>query len=54
MTFLVIPLVMFAALVVGFFVGRRRGWVAGIASGAGVLAAGALGYMALLGLSLPM
>jgi hypothetical protein len=54
MTLLVIPLVIFVALIAGILVGRRRGWVAGIASGAGVLAAGALGYMALLGLSLPM
>ena len=54
MTFLVTPLVIFVALCVGVWVGRRRGAVFGIASGAGVLAAGALAYVALLALALPM
>ena len=54
MTLLVTPLVIFVALVVGVAVGLRRGPVVGIASGAGVLAAGALAYVALLALSLPM
>jgi hypothetical protein len=54
MTLLVTPLVIYVALGVGAWVGRRRGPVAGIASGFGVLAAGALGYLALLALALPM
>jgi hypothetical protein len=54
MTYLVTLVVILAALGVGVSVGRHRGLVAGIASGAGVLAAGALGYFALLGLALPM
>jgi len=54
MTLLVTPLVIFAALGIGVWVGRRRGPLVGIASGAGVLAAGALGYIALLALALPM
>jgi hypothetical protein len=54
MTLLVTHLVTLVALGVGVAVGRRRGPVAGIASGAGVLGAGALGYFALLALALPM
>jgi hypothetical protein len=46
--------VIFVALVVGVLVGSRRGAVVGIASGVGVLAAGAFGYFALLALALPM
>jgi hypothetical protein len=53
MTLLVTLLVIFVALGVGVSVGHRRGPVVGIASGAGVLAAGALGYFALLALALP-
>jgi hypothetical protein len=54
MTFLVTPLVIFVALVVGVAVGLRRGLMVGIASGAGILVAGALAYVALLALALPM
>ena len=54
MTLYVALFMVFVALGVGVWVGRRRGPVVGIASGAGVLAAGALGYFALLALSLPM
>ena len=54
MTFLIAPLVIVAALAVGVSVSRRRGPGVGIASGAGVLADGALGYVALLALALPM
>jgi hypothetical protein len=54
MTILVALFVTFAALAVGVAVGLRRGPVDGIASGAGVFAAGALGYFALLAVSLPM
>jgi hypothetical protein len=54
MTFLVALVAIVVALAVGISVGRRRGLLAGIASGAGVLAAGALGYFTLLALSLPM
>ena len=54
MTFYVTLLVILVALGVGVWVGRRRGPVVAIASGAGVLAVGALGYFALLVLSLPM
>jgi hypothetical protein len=54
MTLLVTLLGIFVALGAGVSVGRRRGLVVGIASGAGVLAAGALGYFVLLGLALPM
>jgi hypothetical protein len=54
MTLLVTPLVIFVALGVGVLVGRRRGLVVGIASGAGVVAAGALAYIALVALTLPM
>ena len=53
MTMLVTPPVVVAALVVGVWVGLRRGPVLGIASGVGVLAAGVLGYFALLALVLP-
>jgi hypothetical protein len=54
MTLLVTPLVIFVALVVGVAVGRRRGPLVGFASGTGVLAAGALAYVGLLALALPM
>jgi hypothetical protein len=54
MTLIVTVLVAFAALGVGATVGLRRGPAAGAAAGAGVLAAGALGYLALLALALPM
>ncbi len=54
MTLLVALFVTFVALVVGLAVGLRRGPLVGMASGAGVLAAGALGYFALLALALPM
>ncbi len=54
MTRIVALLVILAALGVAILVGRRRGPVVGIASGAGVLAAGAVGYFALLALVLPM
>jgi hypothetical protein len=54
MTLLVTLLVLIVALSVGVSLGRRRGPVVGIASGAGVVAAGALGYFALLELALPM
>jgi hypothetical protein len=54
MTLYVTFLVIFVALGVGVWVGRRRGVLVGIVSGAGVLAAGALGYVALLALALPM
>ena len=54
MTLLVTLLVICVALVVGVAVSRRRGPVVGVGSGAGVLAAGALGYFALLALALPM
>jgi hypothetical protein len=54
MTLFVTLFVIFVALGVGVWVGRRRGPVVGIASGAGVLATGALGYFALLALALPM
>jgi hypothetical protein len=54
MTLYVALLVTFAALGVGVAVGLRRGPVVGVVSGAGVLAAGALGYFALLALALPM
>ena len=54
MTLLAIVFVILAALGVGVWAGRRRGPVVGVASGAGVLAAGALGYFAVLALALPM
>jgi hypothetical protein len=54
MTFIAVPLVVSAALGVGVSAGWRRGPLVGIVSGLGVLAAGALGYVALLALSLPM
>jgi len=54
MTLLVAFFVTFAALVVGVAVGLRRGPLVGVASGAGVLAAGALGYFAVLAVTLPM
>jgi hypothetical protein len=54
MTLLVTVSVISVALGVGVSVGRHRGPVVGIVSGAGVLAAGALGYFALLALALPM
>jgi hypothetical protein len=54
MTLYVTVFVTVVALGVGVAVGRRRGPVVGIASGVGVLAAGALGYVALLALALPM
>ncbi len=54
MTVLVTLFVILVALGVGLAVGRRRGPVVGIASAVGVLAAGALGYFALLALALPM
>jgi hypothetical protein len=54
MTLLVTCFVIFVALGVGVAVGSRRGLLVGIASGAGVLAGGALGYVALLALALPM
>jgi hypothetical protein len=54
MTLLVILLVTFVALGVGVSVGRRRGPMVGVVSGAGVVAAGALGYVAVLALALPM
>jgi hypothetical protein len=54
MTLYVTLFLIIAALGVGVWVGRRRGPVVGIASGVGVLAVGALGYFALLALSLPM
>jgi hypothetical protein len=54
MTLLVTILVLLVAVGVGAAVGRRRGPVVGIASGAGVVIAGALGYFAVLALSLPM
>ena len=54
MTLRVTVLVVVVAVGVGITVGRRRGPVAGIALGAGVLAAGALGYATLLALALPM
>ena len=54
MTRIVALLVIPVALAVGVLVGRRRGPVVGIASGAGILAAGAVGYFALLALVLPM
>jgi hypothetical protein len=54
MTIFVIFFVPMVALGVGVWVGRRRGPAFGIASGAGVVAAGALAYVALLTLALPM
>ena len=54
MTLYVALLVSVGAFGVGIVVGRRRGAVVGLASGAGVLAAGALGYVALLAVALPM
>lgn len=54
MTLLVILFVISVAMGVGISVGLRRGPVIGIASAAGVLAAGTLGYFALLALALPM
>lgn len=54
MTFIAILVTVPVALGVGLAVGRRRGPVVGVASGAGVVAAGALGYFALLALTLPM
>jgi hypothetical protein len=54
MTLLVTLLVIFVALGVGILVGRRHGLLVGIASSAGVLAAGALAYAALLASVLPM
>jgi hypothetical protein len=54
LTLLVALFVTVVALGVGVAIGLPRGPVLGIASGAGVLAAGALGYFALLALSLPM
>jgi hypothetical protein len=54
MTLYVTLLVIFVALGVGVWIGRRRGPAVAVASGVGVLAAGALGYFALLALSLPM
>jgi hypothetical protein len=54
MTLMVISCVTMVALAMGISVGLRRGPIVGIASGAGVLAAGALGYFALLALALPM
>jgi hypothetical protein len=54
LTFLVALFVLVVALGVGVGVGLRRGPVVGIASGAGVMAAGALGYFALLAVALPM
>jgi hypothetical protein len=46
--------VLFAALGVGVAVGLRRGALAGIASAAGVVALGVLGYVALVTLMSPM
>jgi hypothetical protein len=54
MTKLVTLLVFLVGLGVGVWGGRRRGPVVGIASGGGVVAAGALAYVALLAFSLPM
>jgi hypothetical protein len=54
MTFLVTLLVIVVALGEGVWVGRRRGPAVGVASGAGVVASGALGYVARLALALPM
>jgi len=54
MTWLATLLVIVVASGAGVLVGRRRGLAVGIASGVGVLAAGALGYFTLLALALPM
>jgi hypothetical protein len=54
MTLLVILVVIVVALSVGVAVGRRRGPLVGIASGAGVAITGGPGYFAVLALSLPM
>lgn len=54
MTYVVTGVVIVVAPAVGVWVGRRRGLMVGVASGAGVLAAGALAYFALLALTLPM
>jgi hypothetical protein len=53
MTRIVAALVMVAAVAAGVALGRRRGLVVGVLAGVGVLAAGALGYFALLMLMLP-
>jgi hypothetical protein len=47
-------LVIVVASGAGVLVGRRRGPAVGFALGVGVWAAGALGYFALLALTLPM
>jgi hypothetical protein len=54
MTLLVGLCLFLVALGVGVAVGLRRGPLFGIASAAGVAAAGALGYVAVLTLTLPM
>lgn len=54
MALLVGLVVALVALVAAVVVGLRRGPVVGVAWGAGVVAAGALAYCALLALALPM
>jgi hypothetical protein len=54
MTLLVAVFLLGVAMGVGVLVGRRRGPVVGVASGAGVLVVGAVGYIGLLALALPM
>jgi hypothetical protein len=50
LTLILAAVVFVAALAVGIAVGLRRGAIAGIASGFGVLALGALGYVVLVSL----
>lgn len=54
MTLLVALLMVPMSLFLGILVGRLRGFKTGIATGLGVLVAGALAFVVLLGLSLPM
>lgn len=54
MTLLVALFVVSMAVIVGFAVGRRRGGLAGLGIGLGVLLAGSLGYVGLLAFILPM
>ena len=49
-----VSFVILVALTVGVLVGIRFGPIVGVASGVGVLAIGALGYVALFSLALPM
>jgi hypothetical protein len=54
MTLLVALLLVPLALGLGIAVGRRRGPIIGIATGFGVLVAGAIAFFGVLALSLPM